>query len=480
MKIPKIISNSALYGLSSFVQMGLGFFLLPIYTYYLTPEDYGILNVITAITAFLSRLILLSLHTAATRFHFKSERNEYRAKIWGTLFLMVLLNSVFWGVIAMAFHNYLIDPLAKGIHFYPLFFLSILGTLLSPLYLFYQEWLRSCQNGTLYTINAILYFIINALGNLLCLIVMQLGVLGMVISNCIVSLLFLFYSLFKFAPLVTFRYNKKIGIAALKYALPLVPHNFINYWSGSVDKIFLNNLAGASSVGLFAIGSQFGSVVNVVADALNKAFSPWCFQIMTHAESEDFKKLYIFTDVGVLICCLFAMALSLFSPEVILLMTSTAFSKSWMPVTFVCFGFVAKGIYMFTVQPLFFSQTKYVMIISISSLTLNVFFNILLIPRLGFVGAGASFLSSMMLMAILTMTISRYLVPQIRFHFKKMLMFCIIFFVLSLPVYGLQCYVDHILYRLFLKIVWMSVIFLVCFYYNREHLKLFVKDIRRN
>lgn len=101
MTVNKILKNSSLYTFCALLQKGTGFLLLPIYTTYLKPEDYGIMNLITSITGFLSILFLVSLHAAAARFHFKYVTSKGQAIVWGTILLMVLFNSAFWGLICI-------------------------------------------------------------------------------------------------------------------------------------------------------------------------------------------------------------------------------------------------------------------------------------------------------------------------------------------------------------------------------------------
>lgn len=165
MTVNKILKNSSLYTFCALLQKGTGFLLLPIYTTYLKPEDYGIMNLITSITGFLSILFLVSLHAAAARFHFKYVTSKGQAIVWGTILLMVLFNSAFWGLICIIFHDALLVPLAEGIPFYPLLLLAILGTMLSPLYLFYQQWLQCTQDGLRYTLNLMCNFLLQVFLN---------------------------------------------------------------------------------------------------------------------------------------------------------------------------------------------------------------------------------------------------------------------------------------------------------------------------
>ena len=50
----KIFSNSMIYVLSLLFNKGLTFLLLPVLTYYLTKEDFGVLGLVTAISTIAS------------------------------------------------------------------------------------------------------------------------------------------------------------------------------------------------------------------------------------------------------------------------------------------------------------------------------------------------------------------------------------------------------------------------------------------
>jgi O-antigen/teichoic acid export membrane protein len=478
MRVPKVITNTSLYSFASFLQKGIGFLLLPLYTHYLSPEDYGVLNVITSITGFLSILFTMSLHGAASRFHFNSEEKEYRAKVWGTILLLVLANSVFWGVLAIVFHPYLIDPFTKGIEFYPLVFLALLGTILSPLYMFYQQWLRNRQEGWRYSANLLCNFILAVTLNIVFLAVFNFGILSLIVSSLLVAIVFFIYSLIRFVPNISFKYDREIGVAAMKYSLPLVPHNITGYWSVMIDRLMLNTLMGASAVGLYSIGSQFGSIISIVAYSINLAYSPWCFQEMAKGENGNYQKLYMFADVATFICCFFALLISLFAPEVISLMTSDKFHDAWQPIPFICFGFVANGLYYFFCQPLFFAHTKYVMYVSIIALATAYFGNLWLIPVFGIIGTGISLFASMMVTAVLALVLSMWLEPQIKYHYVRMIAMTVMMLAVSLTVFEFQ-QMDDMLWRILSKAAVVIALCMVFTLIYRNQIKEFVKVIKK-
>ena len=93
--LSKLVKNSSIYTVVSVLQKAIGFFLLPLYTRYLMPADYGVVSVVTSIEAFLTAFYMLSLHGAVTRFYF-SLRNDLGElkKLWGTCFSFVGINAI--------------------------------------------------------------------------------------------------------------------------------------------------------------------------------------------------------------------------------------------------------------------------------------------------------------------------------------------------------------------------------------------------
>ena len=72
----------------------IGIILLPVFTYYLTPEDYGIVSIVSMFALFLSHITNPSILTATTRlYHDTEDINERKLLIGSTnvYFLLVAL-----------------------------------------------------------------------------------------------------------------------------------------------------------------------------------------------------------------------------------------------------------------------------------------------------------------------------------------------------------------------------------------------------
>ena len=80
MSVSKLLKNSGIYVIVSMLQKCISFFLLPLYTAFLTPADYGILNVVSSISSLLSVFFLLSLNSAGARFYYTYLNDEQYVK----------------------------------------------------------------------------------------------------------------------------------------------------------------------------------------------------------------------------------------------------------------------------------------------------------------------------------------------------------------------------------------------------------------
>ena len=435
MSASKLFKNSGIYVIVSVLQKAIMFFLLPLYTAFLTPEDYGTLNVVLSISSLLSVLFLLSLNGAATRFHFQYLNDDKKIKdIWGTLSLFVLINSVFFGTVFILLHRHLLDPFAKGINFFPYLFLGILSTILSPLYLFFQTYLQTKQDGVRYGINMMLNFLLN-IGLIIFFVVgLKKGVVGILLANLITAFVFFIYVLFAFVPKLTIGLKKTILKPAFRYSLPLVPHSLSSWLMSMVDRIFVNNISGKAETGLYSVGYQFGNIVNVLTTAINQAYVPWFFEKEKQGK-EGIKQVVKIAELLTLFYCFTALCISLFSPEVLNIMVSSEFRIAWKYIPFISFAYVFGGLYYFYVNVLFLKQTKWVPIITFVTAIIGLALNIILIPIIGSIGASVSCFISLAVSSVLALLFSKKAEKMIRFSWTRMYFFTFLFWGISLIIF---------------------------------------------
>ena len=106
----------------------IGIILLPVFTYYLSPEDYGIVSIVSMIGLVLSRITNPGILTATTRlYHDTDDINERKLMIGSTnvYFMSVALIPI---IIRLLFGHKLFSWLFKDFSFYPYGFLALILT----------------------------------------------------------------------------------------------------------------------------------------------------------------------------------------------------------------------------------------------------------------------------------------------------------------------------------------------------------------
>src|SRR5947208_1871025 len=92
-RLKELLRHSAIYGLGSIVARVLGVLLLPLYTRYLSPSDYGLIETLVALSAVLTALVAQGMKSAFFRFYFDSAEPARRHLVVRTAFWYVMAAS---------------------------------------------------------------------------------------------------------------------------------------------------------------------------------------------------------------------------------------------------------------------------------------------------------------------------------------------------------------------------------------------------
>ena len=106
--------HSAIYGLGGLVSRILAVLLLPLYTTYLTPTDYGRVETLVALTVILVTLLRAGITTAFFRFYFDSPEPAERVRVLRTAFWFTIATSTAGLVLGWLLAPAIADLLALG------------------------------------------------------------------------------------------------------------------------------------------------------------------------------------------------------------------------------------------------------------------------------------------------------------------------------------------------------------------------------
>lgn len=390
-KYKNLVLNTALFAVNAVATKLISFFLVPLYTTYMSAGEYGLTDMSLTVISLITPLVTLDVSEAAVRYIVGDRKNgdEYAAISVAVVLLSVLIVLIAsplldfgafgglgdykgWFVLAYttsAFMN-LFGAIARAVDRVKIIpacaAASSITTLLTAVVLIGQ--LRLGVAG---------YFISVSVGPAVAMLAyLTVGKMGGMIvrgTRC----------------LATSEFSEVKGLVTpmVRYAAPLIP-NSLFWWAGtSINRLFITGMMGISSSGLFAAAGKVPNLLNTAYSIFQQA---WQLSVFQEANKKGdlasfYSMVFRLVSAGLTVLCA---VLSLLAPALasILLRGETFVAWPMIPLLLIAnlmnvFNSFYGTIYTSTLH------TAYVMRTTIFGALSCVIFTPLLIPVAGTYGA---------------------------------------------------------------------------------------------
>ena len=276
-----LLKDTAIFASGSFGSKIILFFLVPLYTNYLSTEEYGIAELVTTFVSLVVPFSAVSIGQALIRFGMmKTERPENALKASFCVFFVSILVTLLLVPIVCLY-----EPI-KPWKWY-------LGSLvvLTNLSEIERTYLKVKNKNRTFALISIIQTFVLALSNIFLLTVFQLGVKGYLLAN--ISALFC-TSLVGFftAQIPTELHKGVIDRVLLKrmvgFSFPLI-FSSVSWWViHSSDKIMIEWMIGASVLGIYTAATKIPSLINVIIGVFNQAWGLSSFREIESSNKEHF------------------------------------------------------------------------------------------------------------------------------------------------------------------------------------------------
>lgn len=421
----KVLENSFFYIFSSLLVKGMGFLLLPVYTLFLSPEEYGVTNLVMGFIQVGTFIVAFSLYSAVIRFYvdFKDNPNKLK-KLYGTIISFVFLSGIISLILGVIFRNAVVNIFFDGIEFFPIVLIAFLILVFISLHTLHQSILQGMQQGKKLTKLNLIVFMATAALKIIFMGVFDLGAVGFLLAQLIVNIIYFGYMVIDLNKndLIEWTIDFPILKETLKYSIPLMPHNLSTRIASLASRIFINTSGTLSAVGLYSISMQFGNLIDVVQVSVNKAFQPWFFEMMIKNDEKSKKESVNLSYVLLVFYSLVYMCIGLFSQEVVILMTNDSYIMSWTVIPILVFGFSIKSMYYFYVNVIMFYKqaARKLFIATILGSLMDIFLAYLLVPRYGMYGSAVAFVLAKGIIVAIVVYLSK-LYDDVGYRVSKML-----------------------------------------------------------
>jgi len=388
------------------------FIFLPILTAYLTPSDYGLLSLIQLVMTISLPIVLMNTHSIVIIEYSKMNFDDFKSLL-SIIVLISFVGFIILEVLFFIFQNQLVIyshiPL-KYVYMIPLFVLfQSIPTLIPIIYQAKKE----LFNFAKYRIGLT---IINILFSLLFVIVFSLGwegrLYGIVGSFSIFSFIGLFI-LFK-QNLLTFRLNINILIQVLRFGIPLIPHSIGGVILLMSDRLFLVNILGVDSVGVYSVAFQIASVITIILSSINQAWAPNLYaKLNTNPSIEEKRKIVITTYKIMFLMILITMFFLLSSSYLFDVFIDKQYYEGKTLTKIIAIAFLFQGFYFMITNYIFYTKKTYILsYITFFSVLLISLSNYMLINKYGVIGSAYSIVLVWFIFFISTWIISNRIYPM--------------------------------------------------------------------
>ncbi len=448
-----MLRSTGVYSIAVLIGKMASFFLLPVYTHFLTPADYGVVELMELTLFVFSTLIGMRLGDGLMYYYARANTPEDRAQVVASSIAGAVLLGCVGAVI-----GYLIAPSASKlvfsndqyVFFFRLMFFSFSLSLPVEVVFCY---IRAVDRPMAYLTGSVTQLVLAATLNIFTLAVLHWGIRGVLWSKLIVAAIMLVGMLAYAISKIRFVSSMRVVYSLLKYSAPLGLGGFgfliIHYG----DRYFLQHFVSLSEIGIYSLAYKLGMLVSYCLMPFEIYWSAQKFRLVRGAEGE---KLFVrvFT-YEVLALGFVVVALTLFADPVIHFMAAPAFAPAAQYVPWIALAYWIRtiGSYFRNVFMLEAKTRLDAIIVWLSAAACLAGYT-LLIPRYHLWGAVIATGGAFVIMAIASFIIAERVRP---YHYEY-LRFGQIALAMAAPV---------VLYRfvrpeaVWLQIVWAAVLLLV-------------------
>ncbi len=410
----RLATTGAAYTAASILSKVIAVALLPLYTRYLTPEDYGAAEVLFAAVVTASIVVRFGLIEAILRFYYQEDvdpgevvKSSFAGLFWlSTLGALVLLP--FAGPLSEA----LLDPknAAEVGQMAELTRIAIGGLWVLTMWEFMLTLFRLEERARAYFLTTILN-VLAAIGLTVVLVVgFEDGARGLLLGSYAAGAAFVLGLIVWQWRRLSLRFDRGLLRRLFRFGLPTMPAEVSLYLLNFVDRLIIVRSLGLAEAGLYSLAVKFAQAVNVLVRGFQLAWPPLAYSIR---DDDEARRAYATVVTLFVTGCAWVVAgMWLFSRWIVRALAAPEFFDSYEAIGLISTAVTLYALYLVLVVILGRTgRTEFNFPAAIGALVANVVLNLLLVPPLGIVGAGLALVASYMVVLGLMYAFTQRLFP---------------------------------------------------------------------
>lgn len=382
----RLATTGAAYTAASVLSKLIALFLLPVYTAYLSPADYGAAEVMLASLIAASIVVRLGVIEAILRFYYRA--GEQPEAVVKTAFASLFWTTTVAALVALPFAGPISEALLEE-RDAGLARLAILGLWHLTLWEYALTLLRLDERARAYFKYTIAQVLVTIPVTVALVVGTDLGASAILLGSFGTGVLFLLGRLWAERRRLGLRIDTGLLRRMLRFGLPTMPAELTLYSLSFLDRIIIVRLAGLAEAGLYALAVKFANGMQVLVRGFHLAWPPLAYSIADDEEARGAYALIVSWFVAVIAFAV--VGLWLLAPWLVRLLADERFFEAQEVVGPLAAGTALYALYLVLVVILGRTgRTELSFPATFAAVIVNVALNLVLVPEYGIVGAGVA------------------------------------------------------------------------------------------
>ena len=381
------INHAATYAIGNIARRLVGFVMLPIYTRFLAPADYGVIGLLTFSLALLEPIFGARLIRAIPKFYFEvSDAHSKRAVIWGALTLTAAVSALTMSVVILV-RNAAAQLLFGNEKYALALGIFAVNLLTQPIESAGMGYIRLQMRSRLFLMISIIKLLLQLSLNLLLLVYWRGGVVGVVESGVIASAavgigLTAFVAMHE-RPAFDWQLARRM----FQFSWPLWLSGIAGLYIGSSGAMYLRVFDTLSDVGRLELALKFASAVGLLIwTPFSQHWEPMSFKYYREEGGRlKFQVAFVAVSASMFIV---GLGISIFAEPVIRVMAAKSFHGAAVIVPILTLGLVLNSLRsFFNFSFIIADRTKILGLWQYGTAAFITVAYVVLVPRFGLAGA---------------------------------------------------------------------------------------------
>jgi O-antigen/teichoic acid export membrane protein len=409
----RLATTGAAYTAASILSKVIAVALLPLYTRYLSTEDYGAAEVLFAAVVSASIIVRFGLIEAILRFYYLQE--EDGRKVVSSTFAGLFWLSTLGVLVALPFaaplsELLLPNPEKLGGSAPELVRISIVGLWVLTMWEFMLTLFRLEERARAFFVTTILNVLAAIALTVILVVGLDEGARGLLLGSYATGGAFVLALIALRWRRLSLRFDPALLRRLFRFGLPTMPAEVSLYALNFADRLIIARSLGLAEAGLYSLGVKFAQAVNVLVRGFQLAWPPLAYSIR---DDDEARRTYATVVTLFVAGCSFVVAgMWLFSRWIVRALAAPKFFDSYEVIGLIAAAVTLYALYLVLVVILGRTgRTEFNLPAAIAALVVNVGLNLLLVPRLEIVGAALALVASYLVVLGLMYVFTQRLFP---------------------------------------------------------------------